>query len=342
MLFRSKTKYMKALMTMDNSSRLLKSLEATTRAREAEGKPLTAAEVKEMQMKREQAQRNHGECERFVKTFRKQQQELQAAAAGANASGGGQQQNQQGAQSQPPQNAQQTQAPPAIAVPPRPTMNLQQPASQTMQTTQSVQAAMQAANQQQMNGARPNGSNPAAPNTVPQQQNEQQSQPQNTPQQSQNTPVNSGQQPGMQQQPQNFQPQIKQEGSSQQPQIPNVPPHAPQVPHSQPMQQRQMPMGGAQTSSHPATPQSATAPQQNIMGNGIPKPLSHSDAVAQAQRTYSSSQMQANTPMGSGVHGHPVTTMQRDAVNIKQPLMPIPKQLPPNAMAPLNPVQMPP
>lgn len=323
-----KGKYLKALMGMDAASQVLKNIDATTRAREAEGKPLTVAEAKEYQLKREQAQRSHGDCERFVMTFRKQQKDL-----GANA--GAPQQSQQGVQSQLPQ------APPAIAGPPRPTMNLQQPASQTMQTTQSVQAAMQAANQQHMNGARPNVPNPAAPNAVPQQQNEQQSQTQNTPQQSQNAPVSAGQQPGMPPQAPSFQPQIKQEQSSQQPQILNVPPHASQVPHQQPMQQRQMPMGGGaqQNSSHPATPQSATAPQQNMMSNGIPKPLSHQDAVAQAQRTYSSSQMQANTPMG---HGHPTTTMQRDAVNIKQPLMPIPKQLPPNAIAPPQPVHMPP
>lgn len=330
-----KDKYLKALMGMETASRALKNIEATTRAREAEGKPLSAAEVKDFQMRREQAQRGHGDCERFVKQFRKQQADLQNGGAGAT-----QQQAQQGLQSQPPQNAPQQQAPTSITVPPRPTMNLQQPASQTMQTTQSVQAAMQAANQQQMNGGRLNVSNPAAPNAIPQQSNEQQAQPRTAPQQPQNAVVNAGQQPGMPPQAQSFQPQIKQEQGAQQPPInPNVPPHAPQAQH-QPMQQRQVQMGAQaqQNSPHPATPQSAT-PQQSIMSNGIPKPLSHSDAVAQAQRTYSSSQMQANTPMG---HGHPTTTMQRDAVNIKQPLMPIPKQLPPNTIAPPQPVHMPP
>ena len=339
MINQMKEKYLKALMGMESSSRNLKGIEAIIRSRELENKALSPQELKEFQTKRENYQRTHADCERFVKQFRKQQADLKNANAASTT--GAQQHGQQGAQGQSGQNTPQQQAPASIAVPPRPTMNLQQPASasQTMQTTQSVQAAMQAANQQQMNGARPNAPNTSAPIATSQQSNEQQQTPQNAPQQAQNVAPNAGQQPGMAPQNQNFQPQIKQEGGGQQAPInASVPPHVPQVQQQQQIPQRQIPMGAQthQNSPHPATPQSATT-QQNIMSNGIPKPLTISDGVAHAQRSYSSSQLQANTPLG---HGHPAT-MQRDSIT-KQPVMPIPKQLPPNAIAPLHPVQMPP
>ena len=139
-----KGKYLKALVAMENTAGGLKRLEAQVAVRTQGGKPLTPEEQKELQIKKEAFQKNHGDAKRFVDGFRRQQSEAAAAQAQAAGGGGVQAQHQP---SQPPQG---------IAVPPRPTMNTQQPAqSQAMQQTEAVQAAMQAARNQQVNGGRP-------------------------------------------------------------------------------------------------------------------------------------------------------------------------------------------
>ncbi|KFX97474.1 hypothetical protein O988_04847 [Pseudogymnoascus sp. VKM F-3808] len=103
------------------------------------------------------------------------------------------------------------------------------------------------------------------------------------------------------------------------------------APHIQQMQNRQP----AQNSPQSAAPPSATSV-------GPPKPLTHSDAVAHAARTYSSSQASGQA-QGSVMasHSHP-PSMPRDAPNIKTNLMPIPKVLPPRATESPHPMQMPP
>ncbi|KFY09017.1 hypothetical protein V492_05698 [Pseudogymnoascus sp. VKM F-4246] len=295
-----KGKYLKALLTMENTAGGLKRLEAQVAVRTQGGKPLTPEEQKELQIKKEAFQKSHSDAKRFVDGFRRQQSE--AAAAQANA--GGSQAQQQA--SHPPQG---------IAVPPRPTMNTQQPAaqSQAMQQTEAVQAAMQAARNQQVNGGRPN-----APNQN--QQNEQQNQSQ-TP-----TTANANSMPPAQ----NAQGGVNIKSESAAPgNLPHVNTALATAPHIQQMQNRQP----VQNSPQSAAPPSATSV-------GPPKPLTHSDAVAHAARTYSSSQA---TGPGSvmGSHSHP-PSLPRDTPNIKTNLMPIPKVLPPRATESPHPMQMPP
>ncbi|KFY48340.1 hypothetical protein V496_10281, partial [Pseudogymnoascus sp. VKM F-4515 (FW-2607)] len=153
-----KAKYTKALLAMENTAGGIKRLDAQVTARTQGGKPLTPEEQKEYQIKKEAFSKNHSDAKRFVDGFRRQQSEAAAAASQAQSGGGAQTQQQQ--PSHPPQG---------IAVPPRPTMSTQQPAaqSQAMAQTEAVQAAMQAARNQQVNGGRPSAATPT-------QQNEQQ------------------------------------------------------------------------------------------------------------------------------------------------------------------------
>jgi transcription initiation factor TFIID subunit 12 len=193
-------------------------------------------------------------------------------------------------------------------------MNTQQPAqSQAMQQTEAVQAAMQAARNQQVNGGRLGATNPNL-------QNEQQNQ-----NQAMNAAGANNMLPN-----QNAQgPPIKTEGATG-----GGPPHVntalATAPHIQQMQNRQP---GAQNSPQSAIPQSATSV-------GPPKPLTHSDAVAHAARTYSSSQAAGQGSVMAS-HSHP-PSLPRDAPNIKTNLMPIPKVLPPRATESPHPMQMPP
>ena len=297
-----KGKYLKALVAMENTAGGLKRLEAQVAVRTQGGKPLTPEEQKELQIKKEAFQKNHGDAKRFVDGFRRQQSEAAAAQAQAAGGGGVQAQHQP---SQPPQG---------IAVPPRPTMNTQQPAqSQAMQQTEAVQAAMQAARNQQVNGGRPS----APPN--PSQQNEQQNQSQAV-----NAPNANSMPPNQNAQGANIKSESATAGG-----LPHVNTALATAPHIQQMQNRQP----AQNSPQSAVPPSATSV-------GPPKPLTHSDAVAHAARTYSSSQ---TTGQGSVMasHSHP-PSLPRDAPNIKTNLMPIPKVLPPRATESPHPMQMPP
>jgi transcription initiation factor TFIID subunit 12 len=283
-----KGRYMKALMAMEAASHALRRIEATVKERMDQGKPLSPDENKEYHTKKEGIQKSHAEAKRFIETFRRQQDQQNANSAAAS--------NQQAG---PP--AQQPQAPNGVAVPPRPTMNLQQQApSQAMQTTEAVQAAMQAARNQQMNGGRPSIPNSGHP------QNEQAA-----PNPAMNVTSQPNSHPGQGPQGAN----IKVESVSQ----PHINTNIPAAPH---MQQQLMQQRQAQNSPHSAVPQSATSVSQ-------PKPLSHQDAVAHAARTYSSSQT-ASTPNVMASHSHP--NVPRETQNIITNKMPIPKQLPPGAI----------
>ena len=294
-----KGKYLKALLTMENTAGGLKRLEAQVAVRTQGGKPLTPEEQKELQIKKEAFQKNHGDAKRFVDGFRRQQQE--AAQAQAQAQAGGAQGQQQ--PSHPPQG---------IAVPPRPTMSTQQPAqTQAMQQTEAVHTAMQAARNQQVNGGRPNAPTPSQPS-------EQQTQSQAAGAASANIPTAQNAQ-GV---------NIKSESAAAGG-LPQVNTALATAPHIQQMQNRPP----AQNSPQSAVPPSATSV-------GPPKPLTHSDAVAHAARTYSSSQA-TGQPNVMASHSHPAA-LPRDAPNIKTNAMPIPKVLPPRATEPPHPMQMPP
>ncbi|OBT61744.1 hypothetical protein VE03_09168 [Pseudogymnoascus sp. 23342-1-I1] len=304
-----KGKYTKALLAMENMAGGMKRLDAQVAARTQSGKPLTPEEQKELHTKRDAMQKSHADAKRFVDQFRRQQTDAAAAQSGGGAGAGGAQTQQQ-QPSHPPQG---------IAVPPRPTMSTQQPAqSQAMAQTEAVQAAMQAARNQQVNGGRP-----SAPTPV--QQNEQQQQQQ---QQSQSQAANAGAMPQNQAAAQAT--NIKSESAAPISGLPHVNTALATAPHIQAMQNRPPPQN---------SPQSA-APPQSATSVGPPKPLTHSDAVAHAARTYSSSQA---TGQGSVMasHSHP-PSLPRDAPNIKTNMMPIPKALPPRATEPPHPMQMPP
>lgn len=361
-----KDKYLKALLNMEHASATLKKMDTALQARAAAGKPLTPAEEKDMQMKKDHMTRAHADSKRFVETFRRQQTDLLAQRNAAAAAAG---QNQQ----------QPTQAPQQIAVPPRPAMSLQQPANagqnMAVQSTEAVQAAMQAARQQQANGARvnvPNAQNQGQSDVQNQNHAGQQPQQQqvnvNAPQQS--VQVNQNQ---PQTQNQNF-PNIKQEPSNgngpvnlniaqaQQPHIQQMQAQAraaqqnqqnnlANTPQAQQQQQQQQGLNQGQNLNQTPTqpqplsqqPQSQSNIQTPVSAGpiGPPKPLSQSDAIAHAhsQRTYSSQQT-TSTPNVIASHSHPQP--QRDAIGIKSNLMPIPKTLPQAVQGPPVPVSMPP
>ncbi|OBT87375.1 hypothetical protein VE02_04176 [Pseudogymnoascus sp. 03VT05] len=301
-----KGKYLKALLTMENTAGGLKRLEAQVAVRTQGGKPLTPEEQKELQIKKDSFQKNHGDAKRFVDQFRRQQSD-----AAAQAQGGGSQAQQQ--PSHPPQG---------IAVPPRPTMNTQQPAqSQAMAQTEAVQAAMQAARNQQVNGGRPNVPTP----NQPQNEQQNQSQPIGAANAANMPPAQNAQGGGA-----GGGAPIKSEGATAPGGLPHVNTALATAPHIQQMQNRPP----AQNS-----PQSAVPPAPTSVGP--PKPLTHSDAVAHAARTYSSSQAATGQPSVMASHSHP-PSLPRDAPNIKTNLMPIPKVLPPRATESPHPMQMPP
>lgn len=81
-------------------------------------------------------------------------------------------------------------------------------------------------------------------------------------------------------------------------------------------------------------PQSATSQAQQQ----IPTALSHSDALHQAARSYSTGQPSSANVMG---HSHPSVSQPRESQNIITNKMPIPKHLPERAAAPPQPAAMP-
>lgn len=288
-LSENKNRYGKALMTMESAQSQLNHLIAILKDRTDKGNPFNEKEQGDYKLKKESLQKTYADAKRWSDHFRKTQE---AAATGA----GG---NQNGAASQ--------QAPGSAIVPPtRPVLNLQQQAPNTaQQNTETVNAAIQAARNQQMNGARP--APPNQPGQAPQQNNQMSHPPQNQAPQMPHPQANQG---GA---------NIKVEGGSQ-PQINTAVAPAPSMPSAQ----RQ------NNSPHSAVPQSATS-------LGPPRPLTHEAAVAHANRTYSSGQA-TGTPSVMA-HSHP--SLPREAPHLTNtPKMPIPKNLPPSVIGTPLPVSM--
>lgn len=144
----AKAKYGRALATMEHATGRLQMINNIMKKRDEEGKPLTPEEEKQYRDARANAEKQHGEADRFVKNFREQQK--QAAID----RGMGQQ------PANPVQNGTQT--------PTRPHMSMQQPANPVIQqNAQAISAAMDVARNQQRNAqSMPN------PN-IPQHQNSQ-------------------------------------------------------------------------------------------------------------------------------------------------------------------------
>ncbi|KAF8866357.1 hypothetical protein BDZ45DRAFT_668154 [Acephala macrosclerotiorum] len=286
----AKQKYLKALVTMEGGSNRVKTIEAVIKQRNAEGKPLSPDEEKDFKEKKEVSQRQYNEAKAYVDRFR--QEQAQQRAGGANAPNQGQ---------QAPGNANAA-TNNAGQAPVRPQMNVQQP-NPAMQNTQTVNAAIEAAKNQQMGGGRPQ---------LP--QNGQMSQPPQMP------PQNASSQPGLPQQ-QAGQPQIKTEAGAP-PQINTA---------ITQMQQGQRPM---QNSPQSAVPRSAGIPQSATSQQ--PQALSHSDALHQAARSYSNN-VPTTSVMAQG-HSHPPAIPREQ--NMTTNKMPIPKHLPERATALPQPVQM--
>ena len=281
----AKTKYTKSLMAMESTQMQLKALENMVKQRNEQVSPLNENEQKEYITKKENLQKGHADAKRYSENFRKQQEhynELAAQKAGNGSAGTA-----------------------------RTSMSVaQQAPSAAQQNTETVNAAMQAARNQQMQGGRAN----IPVNGQLAQQNEQAppSQAMNAPSHQNNAQTVGGQASN-----------IKVEPGVNQPQVNTA------LANASHMQQN---LSRQQNSPHSAVPQSATS-------TGPPRPLSHPAALAQAARTYSNTQT-SGTPnvMGAASHAHP--SVPRETPNINTNKMPIPKQLPDRAIALPQPVPM--
>lgn len=319
-----KSKYLKGLLAMDNAQNRLRALDAMVEKRKQDGNPLSADEERDYKIKKETIQKSHNDAKNFVEQFRVNQKAAAANAASSNANANANaaagaapstttaappsqpaNANQPAAQSQPQtgnSNANGTAQP---APPPaRPQMTA--PASNpALQSTQAVNAAIEAARNQQMGAARP-------PMQVPQNGQNQQGQPQAVPS------LPNGSQP-----PSGPVANIKTEGGV--------------LPQLNTGAAVQRPM---QNSPQSAVPQSAGAvggQPQSATSAGPPRPLTHQAALQSAARSYSNSQASAGpNVMGHG-HPHP----PRETTNVITNKMPIPKTLPERATAPPQPVPMP-
>ena len=286
----AKNRYLKALVAMESATSRIAAIDGVIQKRMEEGKPLTAEEEKDLREKKEATQKSHAEAKTYVDGFRQQQQQQRVAANAVNG---------QAAAAQP--SGGNSNSSNAGAAPSRPQMNPQQIPNPALQNTQAVNAAIEAARNQQMAGGRPG-------------------MPQNGQMPLQNAPSlpNMPQHQGG--------PNIKTEGG-----LP-----APLNTAITQMQQGNQGRSIQNNSPQSAVPRSAGNPQSTTSQSqqGGPVALSHSDALHQAARSYSSGQ-----PSVMG-HSHPSVPQQRESQNIVTNKMPIPKHLPERAAAPPTPVQV--
>ncbi|CAL3969747.1 unnamed protein product [Diplocarpon coronariae] len=247
----TKQRYLKALVNMENCSARATSLDALVSKRNAEGKPLTPEEEKDIKEKKDMAYKSHNEAKVFVDQFRNQQSEyrkqhsaLQASAQGTGPSTGQSSNGNSGGQGPPT----------------RPQMNPQQ----VPNPTQTVNAAIEAARAQQMGGGRANISG--------QQPNGHMSQTQQMPDQNSPSTMPQGQMSNVKTEaglPAQSNAAITQlQGNPRQP-----------MPNNSPQSAVPRPAGAPQS----ATIQGQQPPQ-------IPQALSHADAISQANRSYSNTQ----------------------------------------------------
>ena len=285
----AKNRYLKALVAMETARERVAAIEAAIQKRNDEGKPLSPEEEKDLKEKKDTAQKTHAEAKNYVDGFRQQQAQLKQANAQA--------------QGNAPQSAGGANTNNAGQAPARPQMNPQQVPNPASQNTQTINAAIEAARNQQMGGAR---------TSIP---NGQISQPPQLPGQvAASQMMNQGGQG----------PNIKTEAGVPAPL--NTAVTQVQGNQGRPMQNNS-PQSAVPRSAGP--PQSATSQNQNN-----PVALSHSDALHHAARSYSSGQ-----PSVMG-HSHPSVPQPRESSNIITNKMPIPKHLPERAAAPPTPVQI--
>ena len=244
----AKQRYAKGLVAMESSSGRIKSIDAIVKKRNEEGKPLTPEEEKRYSDTKAMAEKQHSEASKFVESFRTSQKQQLANS-------------QQNAPQQPGSSNQN-----GTPTPTRPNMNIQQPSNPALQNTQAINAAMEAARNQQnqqMGGQRPSLSN---------------GQPQ--------MPGQNGPHPNISQH-QNSQVQnIKQEAGVGVPQI-----------NTSINQQRPMNNSPQSAVPHSAGPQSATSQ--------IPRALTHPQALQTAARSYSNGTTTGTPNVIGHSHPHP-------------------------------------
>ncbi|KAI8186726.1 Transcription initiation factor TFIID subunit 12 [Colletotrichum sp. SAR 10_86] len=383
-----KAKYLRALMQMDNNGNQMKRIDTIIKERQDRGSPYSAEELKQIQIRREHAHKMYQEAHKFVDGFRKSQENInkqRAALAGQAAAGAQgaarppqQQQQAQQQQQQAQQQAQQQQPQPSPAVAAAQTPATQagaqaspvpaQAGTPSMQTQNTaVNAAIEAAKNQQMAAA-------AAGRATPQNQQAQQAHQAQQQQQAQHQAAQQQAQQQQQQQQQQHQAPAQAQAPTPSAPTPTTQPAQPQQPATVAPQQHQqqqamapqgqqqphpppvntaiasvsagggLPSAGTPTQNRVATPQSA-AP----LANG--QALSHSAAVSRANQRVNSQvsipiqQQPNNTPGSAGAqgvimgannqHAHPTQPTQT-----LQSKLPIPKQLPEKATAVPQPVAM--
>lgn len=289
-----KGRYLKGLHAMETSTARIAAMNAMAKQRATDGRPLSPEEEKELQEKKEASAKAYADAKTFVDNFRTQHNPQNKVVNNANAAANAAQQGGNGPQQQNSnENGQEA--------PVRPQLNPQQQASNTasnpaLQSTQTVHAAIEAARIQQMGGG-----------ARPMQQNGQMTQGAQMPNQPAPSNMNMPQQQGQ---------QIKSEGGP--PQI-NTAVNQIQNQHRGSIGNTNSPQSAIPQS---AGPQSATQQQ-------APRALSHSAALNQAARSYSSGQSAGPSVMG---HSHP-SAPAREAQNVITNKMPIPKHLPDRAVA---------
>lgn len=331
----AKTRYLRGLTAMEGATNRINTLDAILQKRKEEGKPLGPEEEKEFKEKKETAQKSYSEAKAFVETFRQQQQRAQAAAAtnatsanpngAAAAAGVSDQQINALQQAGGNENANVAGQNPANM--PRPGLSMQQPPpNPAMQNAATINAAIEAARNQQMGGARqatgsvdvPMGNTQFQPNSNNNNSNNVANNgqmPQSQANQNQNVPPNSG---------------IKLE--------PNAPPQI-NTAVSQMQQNHRQSIGNNSPQSAPpqsAAPQSA-GPQPSGPQGPI-RPLTQQAAFQLAARTYSSGPNSGTPNAMSHSHSHP--SAPRESPNVATQKMPIPKHLPERATQPLAAVSM--
>ncbi|KAF7876795.1 hypothetical protein EAF04_001878 [Stromatinia cepivora] len=320
-----KNKYAKGLIAMEKATSQLKGLEEYIKKKREE-RTATEQDETDYQTRAAEFRKQHAMAKKFVEDIRDSQKRLQpqnphhqgqpqhpqqSQASGAgpsdnvngNTAGVGSHGN-QGVQGSAQMN--QTQGAP------RPPMNLQQPSNPALQNTQTVNAAIEQARNQQMGG----GNRPPMP------QGHQSQGPQIPTPTAPSHPAMAQSQPG---QAQSIKPEPTMPG-----------PINTAITQMQNNQQRP----GQTNSPQSAIPQSATS--ISAPNPGPPRALTHQAALQTAAQSYSSAGGQTtgtpNTVMGHS-HTHP-GAMPREQQNPSSQKLPIPKHLPERAIAPPQPVQM--
>ncbi|KAK1673875.1 hypothetical protein BDP55DRAFT_694998 [Colletotrichum godetiae] len=347
-----KAKYLRALMQMDQQGIQIRRIDAHVKNQQEKG-ALGTDEAKQLQIRRDHAQKMHTEAQTFVQNFRKSQEGInKARAAVAAAAAAGQtaaSASAAAAQQRPPsQQQQQQQNSPAVAASqppstqpggaqasPAPTAQ-GTPATQNAQNpTTAVNAAIEAAKNQQMTAAAAAGQG-----TPPQQQ-------QQLPQQHQQQAQQQQQQQLQQQQQQLRQQQIQQQqaqAAAQAAASSAATPTTSQAP------QAQQPMASApqqtmnQGQHHP--PPVNTAIASVSAGGGLPSAGTPTQRVATPHHSAATSvpvQQATGTPGSAGAHAQVPQQQHAHPTQPTQTLqskLPIPKQLPEKATSVPQPVAM--